>query len=135
MADILSSSVFKVALVNSTVQRGDYFEIYPKEISGNLTNTSYRIVCGYYDLPTTFNMLTDWNPNLSPPSMIVLPGGPSEYKGRVTVRNSKVMRISNARFEDEGRSFSCQLSNFNISPPNYFHDKVKLETVYGEHFL
>ena len=135
MADILNSSVFKVALVNSTVQRGDYFEFYPKEISGNLINTSYRIVCGYYDLQTTFNMLTDWNPHLSPPSMIVRPGGSLEYKGRVTVRNSKVVRISNARFEDEGTNFSCQLSNFNISPPHYFFDSAILEAVYGEHFL
>ena len=128
----LEGSIFKVVLENVAVQRGDHFEVYPKYISPNLTNTSHRIECGYNSSVGNLIAITDWNDSLSPPSMIVPPRG-TEYSDRATVRNSFIMRIKNATSQDEGRSFYCRLSNFNLHP-SYYTDHVKLETVYGEIF-
>ena len=125
------ASTFEVVLENVAVQRGDHFEVYPKYISPRLTNTSYRIECGYRSSKGNLIAITDWNDNLSPPSMIIVPPRWTEYSDRATVRNSRIMRIKNAKSQDEGRIFYCRLSNFNLSP-SYYTDYVKLETVYGE---
>ena len=133
---VLGSSVFKVVLVNTTVQIGDYFDVYPNNISQNLLSSSYSIECGYESSAGGLFKITDWNAGAALPTMVVLPNGPAaaEYYSRTTVHNSTIMRINNVRFKDEGRTFYCELTNYNVYP-FIFQDKVKLERVYGKEFL
>ena len=129
------ASCLRVLITNSTVQKGEHFEIWAVQFLPNLTANGFRgVSCGYKGNNFAYIDLTIWNVFGSPPGMIVRALLPSDYVGRVSVRDPAIMRINNAQFIDDGRDFFCKLRYVNLTTGNDFEilNVVKVQTVYGK---
>ena len=122
--------------MNSTVQKGGYFDVWAEQYSPNETSDGFRgIVCGYNTDQGYFIPMTDWDFFASPTAAMVLTTLPTyaqEYSGRVKIQSSTIMRINNADFADEGRNFSCRLTYKTGPKTKDLIKPVLLETVFGK---
>ena len=130
-----STVSLELSMVNSTVQKGGYFELQAVKFSPSLIKDGFRgIFCGYTQEDGDLSEMTKWGFYKSPPGMKVESTLPPDYTGRVTVRNRVIMRISNAKFIDEGRIFYCKVDYQNLTTGKDLDLRkfAKLETVYGK---
>ena len=121
--------------MNATVQKGEHFEVRVVQFIPNLAANGFRgVICGYKVYSGVSIQLTTWNNSVSPPGMTVNSNLPADYVDRVSVRDPTTMRISHAKFIDEGRDFYCELSyvNFTTLTLMKIWKVVKVETVYGK---
>ena len=132
----------EVSIVNTTVERGSFFDVRAERFSPNLTVKELngvlfqRLVCGYSPRPGAFVYLTDWI-GFKFNTLVRKPEVPLPYIGRVEIPKNTVMRIQNATFADEGQIFFCTL-NLHYQAQNkliYIIKTKTLKTVYGEFSL
>ena len=132
----------EVSIVNTTVERGSFFDVRAERFSPNLTVKELngflfrRLVCGHSPKPGAFVYLTNWI-GFQFNTLVRKTGVPSPYIGRVEIPKSTVMRIQNATFADEGQIFFCALSlQYQTQNKLIYIFKTKtLKTVYGEFSL
>ena len=131
-------SCLEVSIMNSTVQKGEHFEVWAVQFLPNLIANGFRgVSCGYKVNKLAYIDLTTWDFFRSPPGMRVITPLPLDYVGRVSVHNLTIMRINNAQFMDDGRDFFCKLSYANLTTGKDFEmfKVVKVEAVYGKQKL
>ena len=118
--------------MNATVEHGGYFEVRNEQISPRQIADGFRgIFCGYKTIALI--QLAKWDFFVTH-SLMVDSVLPEDYQGRITIRNKTNMRISNAKFADEGRNFYCTLDYHNLTTglDLSITKFVKLESVYGK---
>ena len=129
------SPCLRVSVKNANVQKGEHFEVRVVQFSPNLTADGFRgISCGYKGYSGIFIQLTTWDFFISPPGMTANSNLPADYVGRISVRDPRTMRISDAKFIDEGRDFYCKLRYINFTTFRLIEiwKVAKVETVYGK---
>ena len=124
-----------MSLVNATVQKGGYFEIWVTQFSPNSTVDGLRkLSCGNKKDDGSLNMLSVFDVFKTPPRIEIESIIPPEYDGRIIVRDLSITRIKNANFADEGREFYCRLTYNNHTTDQRMDvvESVKLEIIYGK---
>ena len=130
-----SAKVFiEVSLVNSTVELGKSFEVAVTLFWPTLSSDGFRgLWCGCKAKSGPLLHLATWDPYRTSPGMAVRSEVIPDFRGRLAVRDVKVLRINNAKFTDEGKIFYCQLfyENKTTGQDAQVIKLLKLEAVYG----
>ena len=131
-----------MSIVNTTVERGSFFDVRAERFSPNLTVKElngvwfHQLVCGHSPKQGAFVYLTRWI-GFEFNTLVRKTGVPSPYIERVEIPKNTVMRIQNATFADEGQTFFCGLYLYYQTQDKliYIIKTKTLKTVYGEFSL
>ena len=122
-----STPFLEISLVNSTVEKGDFFEIRAERFSPEISDASFQeYTCGLLPSSGGLSPFTRW---VKAPlhSMVLGANIPETYQGRVKIRDKTVMKIESARFTDEGETFYCMLSYLNQTTFNLIDIRKNVE--------